>query len=114
MLALGVISACTGETEYRGIQVQRLDSDLVRFHAEIGRGGTARAAQAYARCAAVRYSMTEGYGFARHVRTNMMQEGGVWVADAVYTISETLPRGVRTLDAEVVIQDCVERGIPTI
>ena len=35
-------------------------------------------------------------------------------ADAVYTISPALPRGLRTLDAEVVVQDCKANGIPTV
>jgi hypothetical protein len=42
------------------------------------------------------------------------EEGGVWLADAVYTISPALPRGSRTIDAEVVTAACVEKGIPTV
>ena len=68
----------------------------------------------YAECAAAQYTLIRGYGFARHVRTNVDQEGGIWRGDAVYTISPSLPRGIKTIDAEVVAANCVERGIPTV
>jgi hypothetical protein len=41
-------------------------------------------------------------------------EGGVRIADAVYTVSPTLPRGLQTIDAEVRVADCAELGIPTV
>jgi maleate cis-trans isomerase len=69
---------------------------------------------AYARCAAAQYALIRGFGFARHVRTNVQEQGGVWVADAVYTISPALPRGLQTLDAEVVAAACADQGIPTV
>jgi len=69
---------------------------------------------AYARCAAAQYSLIRGYGFARHLRTNVYREGGIWLGDAVYTISSALPRGLRTIDAEVTVADCQEQGIPTV
>jgi hypothetical protein len=70
--------------------------------------------QAYADCAAAQYALIRGYGFARHVRTNLGEEGGNSTADAVYTISPGLPRGFATIDAEVVVADCAARGIPTV
>ena len=69
---------------------------------------------AYARCAAAQYAVIRGYGFARHVRTNVQVEGGARIADAVYTVSPTLPRGLQTIDAEVAVDDCAEQGIPTV
>jgi len=42
------------------------------------------------------------------LRTNAQEKGGVWSADAVYTISPSLPRGLRTID------DCAEKKIPTV
>ena len=68
----------------------------------------------YAECAAAQYTLIRGWGFARHVRTNVIEEGRVWRADAVYTISPALPRGLRTIDAEVVTAACTEKGIPTV
>jgi hypothetical protein len=70
--------------------------------------------ESYAECAAAQYALIRGYGFARHVRTNVNERGGIWRGDAVYTISPALPRGLRTIDAEVVVERCRERGIPTV
>jgi hypothetical protein len=69
---------------------------------------------AYARCAAAQYALIRGYGFARHVRTNVDQTGGVWRGDAIYTISASLPAGLKTIDAEVTVRDCGAQGIPTV
>ena len=72
----------------------------------------------YARCAAAQYALIRGYGFARHLRTTTQRtetnEGTLWQADAVYTVSPALPRGSRTIDAEVTVADCTEQGIPTV
>ncbi|NIY99553.1 hypothetical protein HC022_26080 [Salipiger sp. HF18] len=68
----------------------------------------------YAECAAAQYALIRGYGFARHLRTNVAQEGGLWRGDAVYTISAALPRGLKTIDAEVVALACAENGIPMV
>ena len=67
-----------------------------------------------AECAAAGYTLIRGWGFARHLRTNVDEEAGVWRADAIYTISPALPRGLRTIDAEVVALACAEKGIPTV
>jgi hypothetical protein len=100
--------------DYRGIATELLADDLVRFRVAMagarGRGDV----EDYARCAAAQYALIRGYGFARHVRTAAGERGGVWVADAVYTVSPSLPRGIRTLDAEVVVRDCGAQGIPTV
>ena len=70
---------------------------------------------AYAECAAAQYALIRGYGFARHLRTNMNEKRWRLVGgDAVYTISPSLPRGLDTIDAEVVVANCAENGIPTV
>lgn len=100
--------------EYLGIETRLMDGDLVNFQVAM-RGARDNADVAeYARCAAARYSLIRGYGFARHVRTNVRTEGGIWRGDAVYTISPALPRGALTIDAEVTVADCGEQGIPTV
>ncbi len=100
--------------EYRGVQTQLLDGDLVNFHVEMTGARSSEDVDRYAACAAAQYTLIRGYGFARHVRTNLAQEGGIWSGDAVYTISSALPRGLKTLDAEVVAADCAENGIPMV
>jgi len=100
--------------EFLGIETRLLDADLVNFRVQM-RGARSREDVArYAECAAAQYTVIRGYGFARHVRTNVNEEAGLWRADAVYTVSPALPRGVQTIDAEVVVADCAEQGIPTV
>ena len=100
--------------QYLGIETIRLDGDLVNFRVAMkgARGGPD--VEAYASCAAAQYALIRGFGFARHVRTNLAETGGTWRADAVYTISAALPDGFRTIDAEVTVRDCGEQGIPTV
>ncbi|MDF0599233.1 hypothetical protein P1J78_00680 [Psychromarinibacter sp. C21-152] len=124
-LALGGLAACEagpgGDAEraafrpdYRGIETRLLEGDLVSFVVEM-RGARDNGDVAdYAECAAAQYALIRGYGFARHVRTNVAEEGGVWQGDAVYTISPDLPRGTSTIDAEVTVASCAENGIPTV
>lgn len=100
--------------DYLGVETSLLDGDLVQFNVSMTAPRGAVDLDNYAECAAAQYALIRGYGFARHLRTNMHEEGGVWTADAVYTISPSLPRGLRTLDAEVVVADCAENGIPTV
>ena len=100
--------------EYKGVETKLLEGDLVQFNVAMTKAQSTKDVADYARCAAAQYTLIRGYGFARHVRTNVSQEGSIWRADAVYTISPSLPRGLRTIDAEVTAQDCVERGIPTV
>jgi hypothetical protein len=100
--------------DYKGVETRLLDDDLVNFRVRLSAATGRDDVDAYARCAAAQYALIRGFGFARHVRTNMQEQGGVWVADAVYTISPALPRGLQTLDAEVVAAACAEQGIPTV
>lgn len=99
---------------YLGVQTLRLDAELVSFRVALRGPARADDVTDYARCAAAQYSLIRGHAFVRHVRTNVAEEAGIWRADAVYTISPSLPRGLRTIDAEVTVGDCAERGIPTV
>lgn len=99
---------------YDGVETRLLDDDLVNFRVRMTGVATRADLDAYARCAAAQYTLIRGYPFARHVRTSITEEGGVWSADAVYTISPELPRGLQTLEAEVVAADCAEQGIPAV
>ncbi len=100
--------------EYKGIETKLLDGDLVQFNVAMTKAQSGQDVADYAECAAAQYTLIRGYGFARHVRTNVAQEGGIWRGDAVYTISPSLPRGIKTIDAEVVVANCVEKGIPRV
>ncbi len=99
---------------YEGVSTRLLAEDLVNFHLVMGGDATREDIDAYGRCAAAQYALIRGFGFARHVRTTVYKEGGLWTGDAVYTISPALPQGLQTLDAEVVVAACAENGIPTV
>jgi hypothetical protein len=116
-LAACELAAPTAEQfipDYLGVETVLLDQDLVQFKVQMTNAITTEDVSRYAECAAAQYTLIRGWGFARHVRTNVNEEGGVWSADAVYTISPALPHGLRTIDAEVVTAACVEKGIPTV
>lgn len=100
--------------EYRAIQTNLLAEDLVQFEVEMTNALSVRDVEDYAQCAAAGYTLIRGWGFARHVRTQVSEEANVWQADAVYTISPDLPQGIKTIDAEVVAAACKDKGIPTV
>ncbi len=102
------------EPSYMGIETRLLEGDLVNFRVLMGGARGNEDVADYAECAAAQYTLIRGYGFARHVRTNVYEEGGLWRGDAVYTISPALPRGLSTIDAEVTVSNCTETGIPTV
>ena len=123
LAAFGGLFACAGETPktnvafnpiYKGIETLLLDGDLVNFRVEMTGARNNADVAAYAACAAAQYALIRGFGFARHVRTNVDKQGGTWRGDAVYTISATLPEGLKTIDAEVTVRDCGAQGIPTV
>jgi hypothetical protein len=122
-LALTGLAACANSAQvgqmalppaYLGIETRLLDGDLVNFRVAMRHAESRRLVEDYAACAAAQYALIRGYGFARHVRTTVEQDGAVARADAVYTISPALPAGVATIDAEVTVRDCGARGIPTV
>ena len=99
---------------YRGIETILLDDEMVNFRVSMSGARDNADVDAYARCAAAQYALIRGFGFARHVRTNVDRSNEIWRGDAVYVISAALPEGLRTLDAEVVVRDCGAQGIPTV
>ena len=100
--------------DYRGIETTLLDGDLVQFNVAMKGARNRQDVANFAECAAAQYALIRGFGFARHLRTNIAESGGVWRGDAVYTISAALPNGFRTIDAEVTVRNCGSLGIPTV
>ena len=100
--------------EYLGIKTRLLDGDLVNFIVTMRGARTDDDVADYARCAAAQYALIRGYGFARHVRTLTTEKNGVSRGDSVYTVSAALPRGLKTIDAEVAVTDCIENAIPRV
>ena len=121
-LALASLAACEEvdptedyfAPEYIGVETRKLDNEIVSFLVRMKGARTNADVADYGKCAAAQYALIRGFGFARHVRTNVQERGGIWAADAVYTISAALPEGLQTIDAEVVVAECAENGIPTV
>lgn len=122
LIASFALSACaerivTAEQlipEYRGVETELLDGDLVRFRVQMTNALEPSNVSAYAECAAAGYTLVRGYGFARHIATRVDQESDLWLGEATYTISPSLPDGITKIDAEVVAANCREQGIPLV
>jgi hypothetical protein len=98
-----------------GVETTRLlDGDLVNFNVAWMSGAAPRGRRdRLCRCAAAQYALIRGYGFARHVRTNVYEEGGFGVGCGLHHLAGA-PAGLQTIDAEVTVADCAEQGIPTV
>ena len=121
--AVATVGACAGgeerttgpqSVEYKGIETILLDGEMVNFRVAMTGAQSEADVEDYGRCAAAQYALIRGFGFARHVRTQVAKSGDLWKGDAVYLISAALPQGTRTIDAEVTVRDCGELGIPTV
>ncbi|WP_112308902.1 hypothetical protein [Pseudogemmobacter bohemicus] len=110
----GDVSASPGKKEYLGIQTVLLDGDMVSFRVAMKGTQDGKDIEDYARCAAAQYALIRGAGFARHVRTNVAKSGDTVRGDSAWLVSAALPRGVKTIDAEVTVQDCGALRIPTV
>jgi len=99
---------------YGPIDTRLLDGDLVSFSTSMRGARGPGDLRDVTDCAAAQYALIRGYGFARHVRTNLSVEGAVLSADAAYTISPDIPRGTQTLDAAATVAECRARGLPTV
>ncbi|MFN6952058.1 MAG: hypothetical protein ACK4NE_05650, partial [Albidovulum sp.] len=100
---LTALSACAAAPSrvYQAGDVMELGGDLVGFRVAVKGAEAASDAEEYATCVASAYALERQAGFVRKVRVYVKEEGGVWSADAVYSISPALPKGIRTIDAEV-------------
>ncbi len=87
--------------------------DLVRVRVTLKGADAEAAAGEFARCIAAGYAVKNNAGFVRHVLTLTDKEGGIWRGDAVYSVTAALPRGVQTIDADVTVEECGDRAIPT-
>lgn len=128
LLALGALAACQPPVqpsvqpvdeavfapEYLGVETRLLEGNLVSFLVTMKGARSNQDVADYGECAAAQYTLIRGYGFARHVRTNVSQIGDIWHGDAAWVISPSLPDGLRTIDAEVTVQNCFENAIPTV
>lgn len=103
-----------GAPTYLGIAATPLAPDLVSLRVEMEGTRDRAALLRYADCAAAGHAAARGDGFVRHLRTTVSETAGIFGADAVYTISPGLPRGLMTIDAEATVADCAAAGVPTV
>ena len=99
---------------YLGVQTKRLDDELVQITVRLNGEVKNEDVAEYAECVAAQYTLSRGYGFTRHVLTSVTRDNSIWTGRSVYWVSETLPRGLVTIDAAVTAQSCFENGIPTV
>lgn len=100
--------------DYQGVETRLLQDDLVQFEVVMTNALSVRDVEDYAQCAAAGYTLIRGFGFARKVRTTVTRSARTWQGDAVYLISATVPRGLSTIDAELAVETCNDKGIPTV
>jgi hypothetical protein len=100
--------------DYLGASVSFLSADLVQVKARMTKAQSAGDAAEYADCALAAQMQDRDLRFARVLRTKFALEGGVSSVDAVYTISPSLPRGIKVIDAKSVNADCAQKRIPTV
>lgn len=125
VLAALTLTACTKpeptprdqlpfDPEYLSTEALALDADLVQVDVSMRGARDGEDVADFADCVVAGYADARGFGFARHVRTTVTEEAGLWRADAVYTISPGLPAGKRTIDVEAQRSACAVEGIPQI
>lgn len=98
---------------YGRSDVLTIDGDVIGVLAEMRGIANEALVVDYSRCIAAGHALATGANFARHLRTTVTETGGVWTADALYTVSRAIPPGLARIDAEVTVADCAERGVPT-
>ena len=121
--SLAGLAACSGgqagsekpqaKPVYLGANAEALKDDLVQVTLKMKGVSGPEQIDDYAACVASAYAVKNKAGFVRHVRTISDKEGGIWRGDAVYSVTAALPQGVQTIDAEVTVEDCADRAIPT-
>ena len=99
---------------YLGVETRLLEGDLVQFRTAMRGARDNQDVIAYGDCAAAQYALIRGFGFARHVRTTVDRTGGIWRGDGVYTVSQSIPGGLRTIEAELALSECEALGIPAV
>jgi hypothetical protein len=100
--------------DYLGGEAQLLAEDLVRVRASMTKAQRSEDVTAYADCVLSAFMLERGYNYARFLRTNSAQEGGVSSVDAVYSITSSLPEGIRVIDAKALAADCAQKRIPNV
>ncbi|MEM9344945.1 MAG: hypothetical protein AAGA87_18065 [Pseudomonadota bacterium] len=121
-VALGVMMTCLtacampeqqtpppGPVTFGETTVLYLSDTLVQVIVPVEEGTpTVPQAREVTDCAAAISANRKDFLFARHVRTSLAEEAGIRNVDAVYTLSEAVPRGDFVIDVTVQADTCRE------
>ncbi len=116
------LTACTGTEpvprdeipfapNYVSTTATALDADLVQIEVAMRGARDQIDVTEFADCVMAGYADARGFGFARHLRTQVSEEAGLWRADAIYTMSPDLPEGSLTIDVREKSNACLNQGI---
>jgi len=98
-------------SEYRRVSNQIAGGGILSFDVAMTKGAVienvAEIAELLLRA---RLYFDRGFGFARHVRTNVEIEGWCLHARLLFTPSSRVLAGLKTIDAEVTWQNCMEKA----
>lgn len=87
--------------------------NLARVRVDMDKGVDASLPFAYATCALAGWAKTNGYGYARHVRTLADRDNsGQVMADVAYTLSKARPVGLQVMETRRTLRECARLGIP--
>ena len=100
--------------EYGAINTKLLDGDLVSFDVEMTGAINEADVVAFNDCVAAQYALIRGAGFVRRVRNDVKVRCCVWMETGIYTLSESHPGGVVSIDAEVAAAECRANNISTV
>ena len=100
--------------DYQDAEAKMLDDAMLQVEVSMRGARDETDVEHYAQCVAAGHAQSKGFGFTRHLRTLVSKDAELWRADAVYLLSDSLPSGTKTIDAEVVAADCAENGIPMV
>lgn len=125
LATFGLLVACTpvdqevsqkpsGVVEYIKVDTRLMKPELVNMVVTMRNPRTPTDVLAYVECAAARYTLIRGFGFAGRIQVNVAEDNGLWSGNAIYTLSNAHPGGRNTIDAEVTVEDCAAHNIPTV
>ncbi len=110
----GDVSQLPFKPEYGAVQTRLLEGELVSISVEMQGARSGDDVIAFNDCAAAQYALIRGAGFVRRVRNDVKKSGRYWRGEGIYTLSDSIPGGTHTIDAEVAAENCAANNIPMV
>jgi hypothetical protein len=99
---------------YGLVETKLLDGELVSFDVQMQGARNTDDVIAFNDCVAAQYALIRGAGFVRRVRNDVTHKRGNWMGTGVYTLSDSHPGGIISIDAEVTAAECRANNIPMV